>query len=149
MKISSFRVIRVVLLPVSLTIFLTSCDDLLNVLVIPEGDEGNYYFGKVSYSDWTGRGGLLFLFDREGNVKKCEGKYSMIKNSLSCQGKKFFGELIHSGKETADFNFTMISCRESYGIAVDDLGKKYQIYIGISDELIKYKLAGYKGEGIF
>jgi hypothetical protein len=121
-------------------LFLTSCDDLLNVLVIPEGDEGNYLVGKISYSDWTGRGGTITLFDMAGSAKICEGKYSMIVNSLACHGKKFHGKLVHDKDETADFNFEMISCMESYGTALDNHGNKYVIYIGISDKLMENKI---------
>lgn len=125
-------------------LFLTSCSDLLNVLIIPEGKVGEYFVGKVSYYDWTGRGGTMTLLDKTGDTITCEGKYSMIKNCTGCVGKEFHAKFVCSNRKTADFNFTTTSCTESYGTAVDDLGNKYEVYIGISDELMEKKLAAYK-----
>lgn len=123
---------------------LTSCNDLLNVLVIQKGGD-NYFVGRVSYYDWTGKGGTIALFDKKSNTEVCRGKYSMTQNSLACYGKEFHAKLACSNGRTADFNFTTTpSCTESYGSAVDDLGNVYEVYIGISDELIESKLAEYK-----
>lgn len=68
----------------------------------------------------------------------------MIKNCTGCVGKKFHAKFVCSNGRIVDFNFTTTSCTESYGTAVDDLGNVYEVYIGISDELIESKLAGYK-----
>ncbi len=137
------KLVITILLLVAL-LFLTSCNDLLNVLVIQKGG-GNYFVGKVAYYDWTGRGGTITLLDKKGNNEVVKGKYSMTKNSLACYGKKFHARLACSNGRTADLNFTITkSCTESYGTAVDNFGNVYEVYIGISDEMIYNKLAGYK-----
>ncbi len=132
------------MLIILIVMFLTSCDDLLNVLVMQK-DGNNYFVGKVAYYDWTGRGGTIALFDKKSNTEVCRGKYSMTQNSLACYGKEFHAKLACSNGRTADFNFaTTLSCTESYGSAVDDLGNVYEVYIGISDEMMNSKLAEYK-----
>ncbi len=146
LKMKKLKSIKLIMAKSALLVllFLTSCDDMLNVLVIQK-DGNNYFVGKVAYYDWTGRGGTINLLDKKSNNEVVKGKYSMTKNSLACYGKKFHAKLVCSDGRTADLNFTITtSCTESYGTAVDDLGNVYEVYIGISDKAIYNKLAEYK-----
>ncbi len=133
----------ITILLIFVLLLLTSCNDLLNVLVIQKNGN-NYFVGNVPYYDWTGRGGTIALFDANNSSGICKGKYSMTKNSLACYGKQFHAKFTCSNGRTADFNFSTISCTESYGTAVDDLGNIYEVYIGIADKVMNRKLAGYK-----
>jgi len=135
---SNKRIIATTLTILSI-LLLTSCSDKLNVLVIPE--DGDCYAGKVSYSDWTGKGGTITLLDKNSNAKTCEGTYSMVGNAVACIGKKFHAKIACKNGRTADLNFTTTSCTEAYGTAVDNLGNEYKIYLGISEEAMKSEVA--------
>ncbi len=139
-KMKSFRIV------VSLLIFLlfVACTSS-TVLVLPKNKDGSYCIAKVPYGDWVGSESITLL-DNSNNSITCKAKHRMIKNALSCEGKKYNTQLTCFNNKKVDFSFEMISCTEAYGVAILDSGEEYEVYIGLSDDSIKDKLAKYKDD---
>ena len=144
-KLKNWKQLLCILI-ILVSLLLTSCDYYLNVLVLPKGKGGSYFIAKGYYRDWTGEGGSIILYDKDNNIiATCEGSRILVQTSVSCAGKEYYAKLECSNGRTVDFNFTKQSCTKSYGSAVDDTGQEYEIHVGISDELMKSKIAEYEG----
>ncbi|HLA50294.1 MAG TPA: hypothetical protein VJ000_03805 [Thermodesulfovibrionia bacterium] len=127
-----------------ISLFLTSCGEI-NVLVLPKEKGKNYLIGKAHYSDWTGRGGTLKLSDKFNSSITCTGERTLIKPSTTCAGKEYYAKLVCSNCRIAEVYFTKLSCLDAYGLAKDDQGNKYEVFLGISEELMKNKIIEYEG----
>lgn len=126
--------IFVVLMP------LVSCTKAkVNVLVVPTNKDA-YCTVKLVSTDWKDTK-TIELYDNNNNMLTCKAEYRMIQNSLACEGKKYSVHLTCFNNRQADLKITTSSCSEAYGVAMGDKGDEYNVYIGLSDEAMKVKMA--------
>lgn len=119
---------------------LVSCTPAkVNVLVVPTNKDA-YCTVKLVSTDWKGTK-TIELYDNNNNMLTCKAEYRMTQNSFTCEGKKYNVHLTCFNNRQADLNITTTSCNEAYGAAIDDKGDEYNIYIGLSDEAMKVKMA--------
>jgi len=81
------------------------------------------------------------LYDNKNNIMTCKAEYRMIQNSFACEGKKYSVHLVCFNNRQADLKITTSSCSEAYGVAIGDKGDEYNVYIGLSDNAMKVKMA--------
>lgn len=139
MKLSKLLpIIFFVLLP------LVSCVPAkVNVLVAPT-NKGAYCTVKLVSIDWKGTK-IIELYDNKHNMLTCKAEFRMIQNSFACEGKEYNVHLSCFNNRQADVNITTTSCTEAYGVVTSDKGDKYNVYIGLSDEAMKVKMAEIDG----
>jgi hypothetical protein len=116
-----------------------------NILLIPKNKQGEYCVAKAAYNTWAGEK-TINLFDKNNNVVTCSGKSHLIEQkSFSCKDKKYNVHLTCFHSTKVDLTYSLKeSCREAYGIALTDTGREYEVYMGISDEVMKTKIEEYE-----
>ncbi len=135
--------IEKLLLTISVLMMLVSCSKpQVNVLVVPKNNDA-YCTAKQVSSHLESFAGTktIELYDNNNNMTTCKIEYRMTENALSCDGKKFEGHLTCFNNRHAELKITSTSCTEAYGVAIGDKGDEYDVYIGLSDEAMKSKMA--------
>lgn len=126
-------------------LLLSACTQPANILVIPKDKQGGYCVAKADYNSWGGDKAITLL-DKNNNAITCTGKHRLIEQkSFSCADKKYNVQLTCFHGTTVDLTYTLKeSCTEAYGTAIVDTGKEYEVYMGISDDLMKSKIDEYE-----
>jgi hypothetical protein len=115
-------------------LLLASCVTV-KVAAIPEKG-GEILTGNISSDK------VITISNKSGDIS-CSGNYKLVKNSVSCENKKWEATLTCSDERTVDLTCTSVSCSEAHGTAKDSTGIKYTIYIGL-EESVNEKIADSK-----